>query len=202
MLASPGTLETTSFVLYHAPPHLTTTSWGRPPLDPSDPLKQKQVWGWGVEKQSLGHPQVMESALHLPGLGASFCLLPTPRPPTKGRMETGQGQALTQTELGVLIWVPEQLLIVPWGAGLVQNFFLLSLPLGASGESGILLNPAKFSPDRELLEGRSGSQHPAQCPAHSRCLRMTLLWSLLCARHCSKSFTNVSSFHALDSPAK
>lgn len=48
---------------------------------------------------------------------------------------TDRGQALAQMELGVLIWVPEQLLIVPWGAGLVESFLLLPLHLGTLGES-------------------------------------------------------------------
>lgn len=97
---------------------------------------------------------------------------PHPTPPPAGRTENGQGQVLTQ-----MIWVPEQL-IIPRGAGLVQNFLLPPLPLRASGESGVLLHSAMFSPDCELFEGRSGSQHPAQGPAHSRYLRRTGIWSL------------------------
>lgn len=56
-----------------------------------------------------------------PARSGSFLL-----PPYSHRMAslcrqdgTDRGQVLTQMELRVLIWVPEQLLIVPWGAGLV-----------------------------------------------------------------------------------
>lgn len=76
-------------------------------------------------------------------------------------------------ELRVLI--PEQLLIVPWGAGLVQSLLLLLLLLGALGKSGVLLSATKFLLDCELLEGGSRSQQPAWRLAHSECSSATCL---------------------------
>lgn len=46
---------------------------------------------------------------------------------------------------------PEQLLMVPSGAGLVQSL-LLPLPLGPWGESALLLSPARLPPDCEHPE--------------------------------------------------
>ena len=87
-LALPSTLGTASIVLWHLPAH-PPTSWGWPPLEPSDPLKQKHGWGWGLEEQSQALP-VMGNALPLLGLlqraSESFLLPPRrPRPPTAGR---------------------------------------------------------------------------------------------------------------------
>lgn len=33
------------------------TSWERPPLEPSDPLRQKQGWGWGWKNRAQGAPR-------------------------------------------------------------------------------------------------------------------------------------------------
>lgn len=109
-------------------------------------------------------------------LGASSASSAPPQASYYRQDRTGQGQVLTQMELRVLI--PEQLLIAPWGAGLVQSLLLLLLLLGALGNSGVLLSATKFLLDRELLEGGSRSQQPAWRLAHSECSRVPLAWSL------------------------
>lgn len=148
-----------------APPtpgcHLHTTSWGWPPRDPLDPLKQKQECV--ARKQSLGHPQVMESALHLPGLGASSCPLLTPDLPPQ---QDGTGKVGFSPRWG---WEfrsgsLSSLLAVPRGAGLVQNILLLSLPLGPRvrlGHSGIQPGSVHTVSSSRAGAGPS-TQHSAQ----------------------------------------
>lgn len=84
--------------------------------------------------------------------------VPRPHPQASYRQDgTGQDQVLTRMVPGVLIWVPEQLLVFPQGARPVQRFLFLPL-LGALRDFGGLLNPTNFPPDGDLLEGRTVSQ--------------------------------------------